>query len=113
MGVRVSAKEDDIIGMSQNIPVHPGKQSHAKKSSSRTRHSPLVQLTRSHTEMLGEGDGETKTELAGATVSVNTVVRGGLEVLSSSRLEKAVVAKIEEEEVKSISQKSPLHPSKH
>ena len=90
VGVIVRAKDDDIIAISQNIPVHPGKHSHVTESSPRSIHSPLVQLMMSHIEMLATGVGETRIELLGKGVKkavVETV--GGKEGRSKlSALEK-------------------------
>ena len=55
-------KDDDIIGISQNIPVHPGKHSQVTKLSPRSIHSPLVQFMKSHIEKLTTGVGETRME---------------------------------------------------
>ena len=55
MGLRLRTKLDDVIGMSQKIPVQLGKHSHKTKSPPRSIHSPLVQLTKSHSEILGLG----------------------------------------------------------
>ena len=57
MGLRLRTKLDDTIGMSQNMPVQPGKHSHMTKSSPKSMHSPLVQLMNSHREILGLGVG--------------------------------------------------------
>ena len=45
------------MGISQNMPVHPGKHSQVKVSFSSSRHSPLVQLMKSHSEISGVGEG--------------------------------------------------------
>ena len=70
VGLRLRIKLDDAIGMSQNIPVKPGKHSHMTRSSPRSMHSPFVQLTNSHKEILGLGVGEIVTEMG--------VVMGGV-----------------------------------
>ena len=67
----MKANEVDSITTSQNIPVNPAKQSHTTVSFPRSKHTPLVQLTKSHKEIGGEGVGETETELTGMVDVVN------------------------------------------
>ena len=70
VGDRLRIKLDDDIGMSQNIPVKPGKHSHTTRSSPRSMHSPFVQLMNSHKEIFGLG--------IGLAMVVVGVVMGGI-----------------------------------
>ena len=56
VGVKVNTVEDDgINGISQNGPVKPAMQTHVTPPLSRVIHSPLIHLTKSHSET-GVGD---------------------------------------------------------
>ena len=68
--LRIMLEDSMPIGISQNIPVKPGKHSHMTKSSPRSMHSPFVQLMNSHKETLGLG--------VGVAVAVVGVVVGGV-----------------------------------
>lgn len=59
-GSTLGVGEDTGIGISQNMPVQPGKHTQVTVSFSSSIHSPLVQLTNSHKEMSGVGEGDTK-----------------------------------------------------
>ena len=126
----MKAKEVVIpIAISQNIPVNPAKQSHMIISFPRSMHTPLVQLTKSHSETEGEGVGETKTELAGMVLIV--MVEKGMSKLSELEMKKKIddVVSIPRSEVMAgvgvmviredvldgskMSQSSPVNPTKH
>jgi hypothetical protein len=68
LGEMVGIGDDEGSGISQNIPVNPGKHSQVTKSLSSSMHSPLVHLIKSHSETLAIGVGETRIELEGADV---------------------------------------------
>lgn len=117
------------IATSQNIPVNPVKQSHMIVSFPKSMHTPLVQLTKSHSETGGEGVGETKTELAGMVLVA--IVEKGMSKLSELEMKKKIddVVLIPRSEVmvgvgviviredvldgSKISQSSPVNLTKH
>ena len=70
LGVMVGAglADDEGRGISQNMPVNPGKHSQVIKSPSSSMHIPLVQLMKSHSVMLVVGVGETRIELEGGAI---------------------------------------------
>ena len=68
LGEMVRIGDDEVNGISQNMPVNPEKHSQVTKSLSSSMHSPLVQLMKSHSEILAIGVGETMTELEGVAV---------------------------------------------
>ena len=126
VGVTVRAKEVDsiIISMSQNIPVNPTKQSHMMVSFPRSMHTPLVQLTKSQSEMGGEGVGEMKTELTGMVLVA--IVEKGRSKLSEletknkmDEVDTAGVGVMIRDEVLDVggsnmtSQNSPVNSAKH
>ena len=76
LGEKVGIGDDEASGISQNMPVNPGKHSQVTKSLSSSMHSPLVQLMKSHSETLTDGVGDTRTELEGAAVIGKTVLEG-------------------------------------
>ena len=83
LGLRETVRTKDdvivsIIGISQNMPVKPGKHSQVTKSPSSSIHTPSVQLIKSHGVMLAVGVGETMIELEGGTVNV-----GKLELIAT------------------------------
>ena len=128
LGVTMKAKEVDsiTIGTSQNIPVNPAKHSHMIVSFPRSKHSPLVQLTKSHNEMGGDGVGEIDTELIGMVDVVN-VEKGRSklseletkkkmdEVVMTPRSEVVAGVGVMKSEVdgSKMSQNSPVNPAKH
>ena len=65
LGEKVGIGDDEASGISQNMPVNPGKHSQVTKSLFSSMHSPLVQLMKSHSEILAVGVEETRTELEG------------------------------------------------
>ena len=112
-GVRVRIiDDDDTIGTSQNIPVHPRKHSQMAMSSPTSIHSPFVQLMKSHTEILAVGDGVGNTGVGNGTSTLselgtrNKIEDVGIGIELVSRATKEVIGNC-------ISQNSPVHPTKH
>ena len=68
LGEMVGMGDNEGSGISQNMPVNPEKHSQVTKSLSSSMHSPLVQLIKSHSDMLAVGVGETRIEVEGADV---------------------------------------------
>ena len=125
VGVTVKAKEvDSMISTSQNIPVNPTKQSHMTVSFPRSMHTPLVQLTKSQSEIGGEGVGEMKKELTGM-VLVAMVEKGRSklsELEMKNKIDEVVTAGVGvmiRDEVldnggsETTSQNSPVNSAKH
>ena len=112
-------------GMSQSSPVYPAKQSHMIVSFPRSMHTPLVQSTKSQSEMGGgEGVGETMADELTGTLLVTMVVNGRskLSVLEmKNKIDEVVVAGvgvmiiegIEALDGSKTSQNFPVNPTKH
>ena len=126
VGVTVNAKDVvSSISTSQNIPVNPAKQSHMIVSFPRSMHTPLVQLTKSQSEMGGgEGVGEIMADELTGTLLVAMVVNGRskLSVLEmKNKIDEVVVAGVgvmmreglEALDGSKTSQISPVNPTKH
>ena len=112
MGTGLMKSEDDRIGTSQNMPVQPRKHSQMNISSPRSMHSPLVQLTKSHDEILAVGDGVGRMDVengpskASVLETKNIIEDVGIGIEVRSRLMNVEVSS-------GISQNSPVHPVKH
>ena len=126
VGVTVNAKDVvSSISTSQNIPVNPAKQSHMIVSFPRSMHTPLVQLTKSQSEMGGgEGVGEIMADELTGMLLVAMVVNGRskLSVLEmKNKINEVVVAGVgvmmreglEALDGSKTSQNSPVYPIKH
>ena len=93
VGEIVRIKDDEAIGTSQNKPVKPGKHSQITKSPSNSMHTPLVQLKKSHIEILTDGVGETMIELVEGVAMTDKLEEAAM----VSKLEGApVISRLEE-----------------